>query len=326
MTVIGVVIVFTFITSVAMVFAGNLVVSDVMERNRKKRLAKMENELIQRNKQKARLKATSKQERTKGSLAHEAVLESKADQPTLMERIKQMIEQSGTELSPPTIFGISVLCAIVASGVTALLLQDFLLGIPAGIVAAPLPLMWVKLKRKQRLELLSSQMPDALELMSRVLRAGQTITQAMLAVAQEFKAPIGSEFLYCYEQQNLGISTDLALRDLAKRTGLLEMKIFVLALIIHRQSGGNLTELLDKLASIIRERYKMRGKIKALTAEGRLQAAILLGLPPAMYGLLLIISRPYALELLNYPKLIFGCLTSMTIGALVIRKIVNFDF
>jgi len=321
-----VVITFTFFTSVVMVFAGNLVVSDVMERNRKKRLTQIENELVQRNKQRARHAAESNQERTLGSLAHQAVVESNAEQPTLTERIKQMIEQSGTDLSPQMIIGCAVLCTIVLSCTTSFLLQDILLGIPAGLLAAPLPLLWVKYKRKQRLDALSSQLPDALELMSRVLRAGQTITQAMFAVGQEFKPPISSEFLYCYEQQNLGISTDMALRDLAKRTGLLEIKIFVLALIIHRQSGGNLTELLDKLASIIRERYKMRGKIKALTAEGRLQAAILLGLPPAMYVLLLVISRPYALELLNHPKLIFGCLVSMTFGALWIRKIVNFDF
>ena len=323
----AVVITFTFFTSVAMVFAGNLVVSDVMERSRKNRMQQLEKELAQRNKQRARhAAATSNQERTLGSLAHQAVIESNSDKPSLTERIKQMVEQSGTGASLPTIFAAAVLCCCVVSGGAIFMLQDYLLGIPVGLLAAPLPLMWVRFKRKQRLETLSSQLPDALELMSRVLRAGQTITQAMYAVGQEFKPPISAEFLFCYEQQNLGISTDVALRDLAKRTGLLEIKIFVLALIIHRQSGGNLTELLDKLAGIIRERYKMRGKVKALTAEGRLQAAILLGLPPAMYCLLLIISRPYALELLNHPKLIAGCLASMTFGALWIRKIVNFDF
>ncbi len=320
------VIAFTFVASVAMVFAGNMVVSDVLERNRKQKLLQLESELVKRNKQRARNEAASKQERTLGSLAHQAVVESNAEKLTLTERIKEMIEQSGTGISTQAIIAAGALCSLAATVPTVLLLQDFLLGIPAALVAAPLPLLWVKHKRKQRLEALSSQLPDALELMSRVLRAGQTITQAMLAVGQEFKPPIASEFLYCYEQQNLGISTDMALRDLAKRTGLLEIKIFVLALIIHRQSGGNLTELLDKLANIIRERYKMRGKVKALTAEGRLQAAILLGLPPAMYCLLLLISRPYALELLNHPKLIFGCLVSMTFGALWIRKIVNFDF
>ena len=100
----------------------------------------------------------------------------------------------------------------------------------------------------------------------------------------------------------------------------------MLALIIHRQSGGKLTQLLDKLAELIRERYKIRGKIKALTAEGRLQAMILMGLPPLMYCILLLISRKYALELLEHPNLILGALISMAIGGIWIRKIVNFDF
>ena len=113
---------------------------------------------------------------------------------------------------------------------------------------------------------------------------------------------------------------------MAKRTGILEIKIFVLALLVHRQSGGNLTELLDKLADIIRERFKIQGKIRALTAEGRLQAAILLALPPAMYGILLVISRKYALELLTHPNLILGALVAMAVGAAWIRRIVNFDF
>lgn len=320
------VIAFTFVASVAMVFAGNLVVSDVLERNNKKRLQQLEQQLIKRNKQRARDAAASKQDRTLGSLAHQAVAETNADKPSFTERIKELLEQSGTGVSTHTIVIFGIISGSVASVLITLTMQDVLIGLISGVVAAPLPLAWVSHKRKQRLEMLSSQLPDSLELMSRVLRAGQTITQAMLAVGQEFKPPIASEFLYCYEQQNLGISTDIALRDLAKRTGLLEIKIFVLALIIHRQSGGNLTELLDKLAKIIRDRYKMRGKVKALTAEGRLQAAILLCLPPAMYCLLLVISRPYALELLNHPNLIFGCLVSMSLGSLWIRKIVNFDF
>ena len=105
--------------------------------------------------------------------------------------------------------------------------------------------------------------------MGRVVRAGQTISQALQAVADEFPPPIAAEFAYCYEQQNLGLSPESALRDLARRTGLLEIKIFVLALLVQQQTGGNLAELLDKLSGIIRERFRIRGQIKTLTAEGR---------------------------------------------------------
>ena len=130
--------------------------------------------------------------------------------------------------------------------------------------------------------------------MGRVIRAGQTMSQALQAVADEFPPPIAGEFAYCYEQQNLGLPPEAALRDLARRTGLLEIKIFVLALLVQQQTGGNLAELLDKLSDVIRERYQIRGKIKALTAEGRMQAIVLLALPPALFLIMLVMNRDYA--------------------------------
>ena len=162
--------------------------------------------------------------------------------------------------------------------------------------------------------------------MARVLRAGQTISQAMKAVSDEFARPISLEFLYCYEQMNLGLSPEAALHEMSRRTGLLEIRIFVLAVIVHRQTGGNLAELLDKLAHVVRERFRIRGMINSLTAQGRFQAMILLGLPPFMFVILMLLHREYELILLQYPLLIALALTMMGLGALWIRKIVNFDF
>src|SRR5262249_57164429 len=122
-------------------------------------------------------------------------------------------------------------------------------------------------------------LPDAFDLMARVIRAGQTMSQAIQSVADEFDQPLAGEFAYCYEQQNLGLSPEVALRDLARRTGLVEVKIFVLAMLVQQQTGGNLAELLDKLSGVVRERFRVPGKIKALTAEGRMQATVLLVLP-----------------------------------------------
>jgi tight adherence protein B len=161
--------------------------------------------------------------------------------------------------------------------------------------------------------------------MARVIRAGQTMSQALQAVADEFDQPIGGEFGFCYEQQNLGLSPELALRDLARRTGLLEMKIFVLALLIQQQTGGNLTEMLDKLAGVVRERFRMRGKIRALTAEGRMQAVVLLVLPFALLFIMMMMNDVYARAVVQYPNMILAILVSEAIGAVWIRKIVNFD-
>ncbi|MHC4177990.1 MAG: type II secretion system F family protein, partial [Planctomycetota bacterium] len=103
-------------------------------------------------------------------------------------------------------------------------------------------------------------------------------------------------------------------------------KIFVLAVVVHRQSGGNLTELLDKLATVVRERFRIRGKIKALTAEGRMQAIVLLALPPLMMLILFLAARVYMMELFRFPMLILGMFVSMTLGGLWMRRIINFDF
>jgi tight adherence protein B len=207
-----------------------------------------------------------------------------------------------------------------------LLARNVLAGMFLGAVGSVVPVMYLIFKRRQRREKLLTQLPDSFELMSRILRAGQTISQAMHAVATEFAPPVSTEFGYCHEQQNLGLNMEAALHDLARRTGLIEVKIYVLALLVHRKSGGNLAELLDNLALIVRERFKIRSKIKALTAEGRFQACSLLVLPLIAFAGLLVVNRPYALKLLDYPWLILASVLSMAVGAYWIRRIVNFDF
>ena len=242
------------------------------------------------------------------------------------QRVDALIEQSG--------LGLTVRRLLTLTGAAALALA-----VPAGLVwwCAPAaaagalvgaagPLLYVAVKRKARLEKLMAQLPDAFDLMARVIRAGQTMAQALQAVADEFDQPIAGEFAYCYEQQNLGLPPEVALRDLARRTGLLEIKIFVLALLVQQQTGGPLAELLDKLATVIRERFRIRGKIRALTAEGRLQAAILLLIPPAMLLFILVTNRKYGQVLMEYPGLLVGMFVLELLGALWIRKIVNFDF
>jgi tight adherence protein B len=148
----------------------------------------------------------------------------------------------------------------------------------------------------------------------------------MQGVADEFSEPISGEFSLCYEQQNLGLPTDVALRDLAARTGLVEINIFVVAVVVQRQVGGNLAEMLERLARVVRERFRIRGAIRTLTGEGRMQAGILMALPPVIFLAMLLLNREYALVLLGYPWLLVGVVVSMGIGALWIRQIINFDF
>lgn len=244
---------------------------------------------------------------------------------TLRERFETMVEQSGLNLT-----GQKLLAIAATSGVGVALLIGLWKGVfaaaVAGAIAAALPVWVVRMKQKRRLDQLLSQLPDAFDLMARIIRAGQTMSQAFQGVADEFQAPVATEFAYCYEQQNLGLSPDLALRDLARRTGLVEMRIFVMAVLVQRQTGGNLAELLEKLATVVRERFRIRGKIKSLTAEGRLEAAVLLALPPLTFLAIFYLNPTYAQGLLDHPNLIVAMVTIMGVGALWIRKIINFDF
>jgi tight adherence protein B len=244
----------------------------------------------------------------------------------LRQWFEALIEQSGLELSPQRVLLLMASTGAGAGILGGLLRQSLLVGGIAGLVGASVPLLYVAYKRNARLNKLMAQLPDAFDLMARVIRAGQTVSQALQAVADEFDQPIAAEFGYCYEQQNLGLPAELALRDLARRTGLLEIKIFVLALVVQQQTGGNLAEVLDNLAAVIRERFRIRGKIRALTAEGRLQAIILLALPPSMFLLILVLNRDYGRVLLRHPSLLIAMFVSELLGALWIRKIVNFDF
>src|SRR5207302_188258 len=145
-------------------------------------------------------------------------------------------------------------------------------------------------------------------------------------VADEFDAPVSAEFSFCYEQQNLGLPPDIAFRDLARRTGLLEIKIFVLAMLIQQQTGGNLAELLDNLATLVRERFRLRGKIRTLTAEGRFQAIILLALPPLVLLAIFFLNPRYGQVLVDHPNLVYSMFISEALGALFIRRIINFDY
>jgi tight adherence protein B len=245
---------------------------------------------------------------------------------TWWQRVGMFVEQSGKQTTPQQLLFWSLLAAAAAAAAPIVVLHQWLVALVASLVAASIPWIYVWRVRHLRLEKLRSQLPDVFDLMSRVLRAGQTISQALQTVAEESSRPAAEEFRYAYEQQNLGLSPEAAMRALARRTDLLELKIFVMAVTVHRQTGGNLADLLNKLAMIIRDRYRIRGMIRAMTAEGRLQAAILIALPPLLLAAVTLINRPYATILYQYPNLLAGMFSFMVAGAVWMQKIVNFDF
>jgi tight adherence protein B len=244
---------------------------------------------------------------------------------TVRSRFANMVEQSGLVLTPARLLLISVISGGVLS-ILGFLFGPWWLGPILAVLGFPAPILYVLYHKNARLERILAQLPDAFELIARLIRAGQTTSQAFQGVADEFDPPIAAEFGYCYEQQNLGLPPEVALRDMARRIDLVEVKIFVLAVLVQRQTGGNLAELIDNLASIVRERFRIRGKIRVLTAEGRMEASVLLALPPVVFFMIMLLNRNYGQVLLNHPNLLWAMAGLMLVGVLWIRRIINFDF
>jgi tight adherence protein B len=195
-----------------------------------------------------------------------------------------------------------------------------------GLMIGALPLAWLVLRRRKRMRKFAKQLPDALELISRALRAGHSLAAGFHLVADEMSDPIGSEFNRVFEEQNLGIPMDEALKSMTERVPNLDLKFFVTSVILQRQTGGDLAEILDKIGELIRERFKIWGQVQALTGEGRLSGIVLLALPPALFLAVYRLNPDYVMVLFTDPmgkQMLAGGVILQILGALVIRKIVN---
>jgi tight adherence protein B len=248
-----------------------------------------------------------------------------ASKQSIGERCQLWLDQSGVRMTLRQLAMTIATLMLVLGGAGGLLRKSLLVGAILAVVGASLPVLYVHWKRRTKIAKLLSQLPDAFDLMARVIRVGQTPARAMNAVADEFDRPIAAEFAFCNEQQNLGLPSSIVLRGLAQRNGVLELHIFVIAMLIQQQTGGSLAGMMESLATVVRERISLRDKVKTLTAEGRMQALVLMALPPLMLGIMLVVNRNYAMTLFDYPSLLFAGLVSMGLGALWIRKIVNFE-
>jgi tight adherence protein B len=273
---------------------------------------------------------------------------TESGQLSLRGRLARLIAQSGVKTTVKQVLGTAVLIAVLSAGLlffmfhteqtsssaghetffdrlVTVLYQVAGIGVPS-MICGLLPVFYLLYARKSRLDKILSQLPDALELMSRVLRAGQTINYAMQIVADQCAPPISLEFFRCNEQMNLGMAPEAALRELAERNGILEMRIFAVAILVQRQTGGNLSVLFDKMGTVVRERFRISGMIKSLTAQGRLQALILTALPIAMFAWLMYSQPSYERELFNYPIMCIMAVGFLVTGSLWIRNVVNFDY
>jgi tight adherence protein B len=240
--------------------------------------------------------------------------------------LDKMFMQADCHIAPSTLFGVSLLLALLGMTATWLAgLQWFLLPI-AGIIMFLIPLTWLWNKRRTRLKKFASQLSDALELVARALRAGHSLAAGMHVVAEEMPTPIADEFNRVYEEQNLGIPIEDSLKNMCDRVPNLDLRFFVTSVLVQRQTGGDLSEILDKIGYVIRERYRILGQVQALTAEGRLSGVILIALPFVLFLMMLYIKPDYIEKLWTNElgiKMSVAALIAQLVGALVIKKIVN---
>lgn len=237
-----------------------------------------------------------------------------------------LFEQADVNLNPAKFIGISAGLGFAGAVVSAL--SGLHMGVVPGmgLMISGLPTVWVILRRRRRLRKFGKQLPDALELIARALRAGHSLQSGFHLVAEEMTDPIATEFQRVFEEQNLGIPMDEALRSLTERVPNLDLKFFVTSIILQRQTGGDLAEILDKIGELIRERFKIWGQVQALTGEGRLSGIVLLALPPALFLAVYRLNPEYVMVLFTDPmgkQMLAGGVVLQILGALVIRKIVN---
>lgn len=228
--------------------------------------------------------------------------------------------------------GFFVLSSIV-SGLTGYVLGSVLIGnlvsaVFIGMCLACLPFLYVSKKKKNRMAKFEKQLPEGLNLIARALRAGHAFTSGMKLASDEFDDPLGPEFQETLDEINFGMSVPDALKNLGRRLNCPDLKFFVVSVILQRETGGNLAEIIENLAHLMRERFKFRGKVRVLSAEGRLSAGILLAIPFLLFGTLFLVNREYVSPLMVDPTgkaLVGGSVIMMILGIFVIKRIIKVD-
>ena len=240
-------------------------------------------------------------------------------------RIDLLLAQGDLSLRVGQFFMI-MLASAVALGLVAVQLSHWWWSFfPAAIFGGTIPVMVAVQKKRRRLAQFEKQFPDALDILTGALRAGLAFSGAIQVVAEECPKPVSKEFTIVFEENRLGLDMKEALRHLASRVDSAELRMFVTAVILQRETGGNLSEILESTANVIRERFRILGEVRALTASQRFSGMVLSILPLAMAGLVTVMAPEYMKTLLEDPMgphMIVGALTLQVVGFLIIRRIV----
>jgi tight adherence protein B len=241
-------------------------------------------------------------------------------------RLKRVLDQADLQITVTRLLMLSLMAGILAALAVSMLTASLVLIVCVGVAGLAAPFIHVFWTRKKRFDKFLEHLPDTLELMSRALSAGHAFPEALHMVSTEMPEPIATEFRKTYEEQNLGLSLKLALENLTQRMPLLDLRLCVTAILIQRETGGNLAEILEKVAYTIRERFRILGDLKTLTTSSRLSAWLLCALPVFVAFAVTIMNPEYMSVLWKDPRghrLIFAAIVMQIFGMLIVRKILR---
>jgi tight adherence protein B len=246
----------------------------------------------------------------------------------LAPRLRTLLYQAGLQWTAGGLLLMSVFCFAIPTYLAYWRTGVVILSVLIGLLLGFAPLAFVRYKRSQRFNQIEQELPEALDLMVSALRAGHSLVAALRLVAYESPEPIGGEFRICFDEQNYGLELRTAMDNLVSRVPLQDLRIVVTAILIQKESGGNLAEVLDKASYLIRERFRLRRQVRIHTAQGRMTGWILSFLPLVL-GVGLYFVNPQTMSILWTRaigiKLLYTSAAMTITGALIIRKIVNME-
>jgi tight adherence protein B len=243
--------------------------------------------------------------------------------------LRSLLLQSGLAWSPGRLLGLSAIFALAGFAVAATVYPVWLAEAGGAIVLAMVPVSYVHWRRGKRMRKIEQQLPEALDLIGRGLRAGHAFSSTLKMAGEELQEPIAADFRVVHDEINFGMSMQQALANLAERVPLTDVRYFVVSVLIQRESGGNLTEILGNLSRLIRERLKLMARVRVLSSEGRLSALILVAMPFALAAIMSIVNNEFMSRLWTDPlgiTLIKLMLGMMIVGVVMLRKIVRIRF
>ncbi|WP_022662267.1 type II secretion system F family protein [Paucidesulfovibrio longus] len=239
--------------------------------------------------------------------------------------VGELIRQGRAPGNPGMYILLSLLIGVCALYVS-LVLSAGPLFLLLGLGAAFAPFAWLKRRKAKRMARFQEQLPDALDLVARAMKAGNTFSGGLRMVADEFEDPIGEEFRTTMDEINFGVAVEQAMLNLLARVDCDDLKFFVVSVNVQRETGGNLAEIIGGIAGLVRERFKLLGRVRVLSAEGRISAYILIALPFIVTGVLYLLNPEYMTTLFTTEvgkRLIQGALGSMLLGSLIIRRMIR---